>query len=207
MPEFVVARGPLTPKILVSGLPIFYNFTSCFCFGNLHLFHHLFDLFHWNEYYISGFDFYLIFSHPALFHRGFYHFHFHHLIHLLLIHCSLHYYLLFLHFIFRLLLFHHSAFHPQYLSYFPLFLDLALIHSVHHQLRSNPSHFFRLLLVFLSIYHFLPSSAQFQLSEVEAEMVFIVAISPHPPTQPPTHLPNPPPTHPADHPGKYQNGI
>ena len=43
----------------------------------------------------------------------------------------------------------------------------------------------------------LPSSAQFQLSEVEAELVFNVAISTHPPTQPPTH--------PADHPGKYQN--
>ena len=46
-----------------------------------------------------------------------------------------------------------------------------------------------------SPYLLLPSSAQFQLSEVEAEMVFIVAIS----TQPPTH--------PADHPGKYQNGL
>ena len=32
----------------------------------------------------------------------------------------------------------------------------------------------------------LPSSAQFQLSEVEAEMVFIVEISTHPTTQPPT---------------------
>ena len=40
----------------------------------------------------------------------------------------------------------------------------------------------------------LPSSAQFQLSEVEAVMVFIVAIS--------NHLPNRPPT-----PGKYQNGL
>ena len=37
----------------------------------------------------------------------------------------------------------------------------------------------------------LPSSTHFQLSEVEAELVFIVAIS--------THQPN--------HPGKYQNGL
>ena len=32
----------------------------------------------------------------------------------------------------------------------------------------------------------LPSSAQFQLSEVEAEMVFIVEISTQPPTRPTT---------------------
>ena len=40
----------------------------------------------------------------------------------------------------------------------------------------------------------LPSSAQFQLSEVEAEMVFIVAISNHPPTHPTTHPTTLPPT-------------
>ena len=45
----------------------------------------------------------------------------------------------------------------------------------------------------------LPSSAQFQLSEVEAEMVFIVAISTHPPTHPTTHPTNQPPTQPPVH--------